>query len=66
MSRELGKIIGPNKIAFTQFYGGDKQGVCIQLTGYNCDKQIGYISLTKDEAIETIKKLVSWVLEKNG
>jgi len=63
MSTELGKIIGPHKIAFTQFYGGDTKKVCIQLTGYNCDNEVGYISLTKKEALRTIRKLIDWLIK---
>ena len=57
MSLYLGGIKGPHEISFNRFWGGTDRGPCVQLTGYNCDGEIGYISLTKDEVKRTIKKL---------
>jgi len=56
MSTEMGGIKGPHEITFTRFYGGADKGACIQVTGYNCDERIGYVSFTKDEVRRAIKK----------
>lgn len=43
------------KVAFTQFYGGDLDGVCLQLTG-----ERDYISLTKAQAVELAHAILQW------
>ncbi|MHA1302168.1 MAG: hypothetical protein ACTSPI_00500 [Candidatus Heimdallarchaeaceae archaeon] len=63
MSKKLGKIEGPHEIVFTQFLGEQGKGLCIQLTGYNCDNKIGCISLTEKEAELAIIKLGDWLLK---
>jgi len=63
MSKKIGEIEGPHKITFNQFFGGIDKGLCIQLTGYNCDNEIGYISLTRKEAGLAIIQLGDWLVK---
>ena len=63
MSTDFGGIKGPHEITFTRFWGGTDRGLCIQLTGFNLNSEIGYITLTYDEVTREIKKLREIVKE---
>ena len=61
MSTEYGSIEGHHEIQFTQYWGGVDRGLCMQITGENCDERIGYVGLTLSEARSTIYKLTKWI-----
>lgn len=48
------EIVRNDNYSITRFYGGDKRGVCIQVTP---QKDQSYIQLTKPELIEFISNL---------
>lgn len=63
---------GPHELNLNQYWGGDEKGVCIQLTGYNCDKDknytevwqranIGYVGMTEEEARRIAFQLNEWI-----
>jgi hypothetical protein len=62
MSREYGTVKGPHRIRITGYHGGEERGRCLQLTGYNCDDKLGYISLTANEAERLYIKLREWAI----
>lgn len=53
------------KHMLTQFSGGEKRGVCLQVTtkrwSVPSSYHPGYIELTKSEAMEMIAALAEWV-----
>jgi hypothetical protein len=57
MSTELKTVAGrKGKILLTQFYGGEKDGKCLQLTG----PMNGYITLTPTQAYLLSLALAEW------
>ena len=50
MSTELKASLG-HPMSLTRYWGGDDKGAMIQVTGPNCDSEIGYIGLSRAEAI---------------
>lgn len=60
MSKQIGTVKGPHKIELNQYAGSDPEGLCIQITGYNCDRQLGYVSMTYKEAREVAGLLLRW------
>jgi hypothetical protein len=49
-----------HEISLTQYWGGDEHGVCIQVTGKNCDRETGCVGLTAAEALFIGRKLIEW------
>ena len=49
-----------HQISLTQYWGGDEKRTCIQITGLNCDGKVGYVGLTRDEALQIGRKLSDW------
>lgn len=45
------------ELNFTQFYGGDSRGLCMQLT----QSEKGYIALNKRDVYNTINVLANWL-----
>lgn len=64
MSTEIASI-NDDRITLTQFWGGSKNGVCLQVTKLRTtDDRInfnGFIQLTPDEASQLAKELAKWV-----
>lgn len=52
---------GRHSLVLTEYSGGAEQGLCIQLTGYNCDGKIGYVGMTRKEAGFIAHELLRWV-----
>lgn len=49
-------------VTVTSFWGGEKRGMCVQLTGYMEDfQQFGYVQLTTSEIEKIIPYLLSVV-----
>ena len=62
MSVELwAEYSGPHELSLTQYFGGAENGVCVQLTGLNCDHMHGYVGMTKGEAREVAAQLTAWL-----
>ena len=62
MSTEIRDVYGDHRLTLTQYWGGDERGVCLQLTGNNCDHEtFGFVGLTVRDAYETAKSLIEWV-----
>lgn len=60
MSKDLGRIKrhGYDDLTVTQFWGGDDQGICVQLTGYMPDKDMsGYVQMNAGEIIALLPVL---------
>uniref|UniRef100_A0A6M3LKS9 Uncharacterized protein n=1 Tax=viral metagenome TaxID=1070528 RepID=A0A6M3LKS9_9ZZZZ len=65
MSIELwAEYSGPHELSLTQYFGGAEKGVCVQLTGLNCDNLHGYVGMTKTEARDVAAVLAVWVGEE--
>ena len=62
MSTELYVGKGQHLVALTEYSGGDK-GLCIQITGLHCDKEVGYVGMTKEEAQRVGIELLIWSKE---
>ncbi len=45
-------------LQITRFYGGDKRGVCIQLTSEMEDGNIGYVQLSKKDLLHIINEFL--------
>ena len=60
MSMDLWAGNGAHDLSLTQYWGGDRKGVCVQLTGINCDDLHGYVGMTKTEAREVAAQLAAW------
>ena len=54
---------GAHDLSLTQYWGGDKDGVCVQLTGLNCNGLHSYVGMTKAEAREVATLLAAWLQE---
>ena len=63
MSTEIIESFGDHSINLTQYSGGIDKGICLQITGLNCDNKWGYVGLTVSDAKELIRHLNSWVIE---
>jgi len=50
MSTEIIESFGDHDISLTQYSGGREKGICLQITGLNCDKRVGYVGLTVIDA----------------
>ena len=61
MSTLIYQDVGTHQISLTQYYGGDDRGVCIQITGNNCDRKIGHVGMDVKEARLVVKKLKKWL-----
>lgn len=59
MSTQIADIDG---LIVTSFYGGDKRGLCVQLTP---KLVIGYTQLTKTQVRELVKTLQDWLGESD-
>ena len=46
-------------VALTSYYGGDKRGVCLQITNQNDE---GYVQLTKAQARELVSEINKWLI----
>lgn len=57
MSTEL-KTNNNHPMSLTRYWGGQEQ--MVQVTGPNCDKRIGYIGLSRSEAIALADDLVKF------
>ena len=44
-------------ISITQYYGGDKAGVCYQLTAEMEDGSVGYVQLSKMDLLKLFDKI---------
>lgn len=49
-------------IMVKQFFGGEK-GKMLQVTKRNNDGEIGYIQLTKPEAVRLAHRMIEWAME---
>ena len=63
MSTLLHSFKGSHEVHLTQYSGGVK-GLCVQVTGYNCDKKVGYVGMTKREARKVGRALIRWSRNK--
>lgn len=61
MSVEIWKGDGPHRLSLTQYWCGTDRGICVQLTGESCDKKIGHVGLTVEEAAELAAQLTLWI-----
>ena len=61
MSTEIQEAFGEHNTSLTEYYGGKDKGLCIQITGENCDKDLGYVGLTIRDAYELIGYLAMWI-----
>ncbi len=62
MSREIAKIKGVEKkdlLYLVQFYGGEKSGLCLQLT----PNERGYVQFTKKQVQQLVRELQNWLGE---
>jgi len=59
MSEQIKRIKtrGDEVVVLTEFYGGVKDGVCLQLTPQSLD----YIQLTKAQAKDLASELLRWM-----
>ena len=55
----------PHQPSLTQYYGGEKRGMCIQLTAQNCDGRTDYVGMTVAEARTIGFRLLEWALSAN-
>jgi len=68
MSTAIEPVIPTNrweeqKIRLTQFSGGSTRGAMIQISKKNVtDIEVGYIQLTRDEAIRVAHRMIEWAL----
>ena len=61
MSREIYQGSGGHGLSLTEYWGGEDRGICIQLTGENCDRKLGYVGLTVEEAQAIVGELSEWI-----
>ena len=61
MSTEIRNEYGDHRLQLTQYYGGKDTGICIQLTGLNCDGEVGFVGMSVRDAYETAIELVGWI-----
>lgn len=61
MSKEFSGPFGQHEIQLTEYWGGDDKGTCIQVTGENCDRRVGYVGLTVHDAYLLIGELARWI-----
>ena len=64
MTTEIQKVVRDNRwkdepIFLTQFGGGDK-GLMVQVTVRSNDGALGYIQLTRSEAVRFANRLTEW------
>lgn len=57
MSAEL-KTNKQHPMSLTRYWGGQEQ--MVQVTGPNCDKRIGYIGLSRSEALALASDLIKF------
>lgn len=60
MSKEVYFSRGEHELQLTQYFGGSHKGLCLQITGRNCDNNTGYVGMTKEEAAEIGEQLLLW------
>lgn len=48
----------------TRYSGGSEKGMCVQVTGPNCDGPTGYIGLNRTEAVGLAADLLQFALAK--
>jgi predicted RNase H-like nuclease (RuvC/YqgF family) len=48
-----------HSLSLTQYACGEGK-LCLQLTGENCDRGLGYVSINRNEALDLIKELSEW------
>lgn len=51
---------GPHQISLTQYAGRYGRGLSLQITGGNCDNQIGYVGMTPKEARLLGREMIRW------
>lgn len=72
MSQEIATVPSVRgELSLTQFWGGEADGVCVQLTQVNVkrspdDKMIQYVQLSLDEAESLAHALTYWVEQRRS
>ena len=66
MSKHIRQFDGPHQIDLHQYSGSDDKGLCIQITGFNCDRLIGYVGMTCREAWRVAGALRRWARRQGG
>lgn len=61
MSKDIKTIEGPHNIDLHQYSGGNDKGLCVQITGRNCDNMTGYVGLTVTETYKLTQELTKWL-----
>jgi hypothetical protein len=64
MSTEIAEVKGRyNKLDLSQFYGGKKEGLCLQLTPWPPDPTGAYVQFTKTQVQQLVRELQNWLGE---
>lgn len=66
MSTKIYEGAGVHELTLTQYWGGNERGVCLQLTGTNCSRKIGYVGMTREEADAIAGEIKAWLGDLDG